>query len=103
MAVQIVAEQTGALSSAATGMYVIEPREAVTVMVTGTLTGSETIPVAISNDGGTTFPPYSSEGVPIELSLTNTAIRLFGPCIFQMQKGATAAAAGVAMSTRDNP
>lgn len=101
MAEQIIADATAASSLPSTGLHV-EPDEVVTAILTGTLGAAETIPVAVSYDGGSNFSAYSSGGAAVALTLTNTAIRLFGPAIYQFQKGITVGACGVAVSTRDS-
>ena len=79
--------------AAASNTFTADQGRVVTVMLTGTVGAGETADIQVSNDGGTTWISDSTQ-------LTNTELIrvVVGPGLFRVNKGATAAAAGVTIS-----
>lgn len=87
---QILAEQTAAAQSTS---FAIEQGKFATVIFTGTVASGETADIEASSDSGTTW-------IADETQLTDTTLIrvIVGPGWFRINKGATAAAAGIAVS-----
>jgi len=94
----LISAKTGAEQSPKFAVYSNNPA---TVIATG-LAGVETSDIQLSNDGGTTWADYYAEGSQIQLTATNTAIRINGPGLFRVDKGVTAGASGVFLATDRN-
>ena len=65
-------------------------------------TASEYSDIQVSHDGGTTWADVYNDGVQKRLSSTNTAITIYGPGVFRVDKEATTNATGVFVSHKNN-
>ena len=62
-------------------------------------TAAENSDVQISHDGGTTFADLYQNGSQVRLDSTNTAVTVYGPGVFRVDKETTTNATGVFLST----
>ena len=75
----------------------------VTLSVTGTQTAAEYFDVAMSTDGGTTFSDLYQDGSQVRMGSTNSAVTIYGPGIYRVEKEATTNACGLIQSTPGKP
>jgi len=63
------------------------------------LAGTETVDLQISNDGGASYKDVSELGVQAQLTVDNTALTVLAPGRYRLNKGVTAGAVTVSLST----
>ena len=95
MSVQtLISATTGGATSSNDGFFVRD-NEAVSVCTTAALGSSETVDIYYSPDDGATWLQYYYDGVAVQLTSTQSAVRLYGPMLFQVVLSATASSTGV--------
>ena len=100
-AIQIIPKQTGAFPKVSLKFQNKEQLPA-TIFAVG-LSGTDAIPIAISEDDGTTSTEVSQEDVAVTLSRTNNPISVESPMFLTITKPTTAGTAGVFMFTESEP
>lgn len=90
-ALVILASTTGAGNS---DKFYVDENRSVTITSDVDLAGVEVAAIEISPDNGVTFRAYL-DGIAVELTATKNAIRLYGPAVYRVAKGATASATAI--------
>ena len=86
----LIIATTAAVNSAA---FRIGPEDVGSV-IQGFGFSTDTIDIARSYDGGTTFEDYYKDGTQQQLSDTNTAVKIVAVGFYRLQKGATTGTVG---------
>ena len=103
MAIELMAP-TAAAVAAGTGKVVISKfRIPSTILVKGTLGGTESIAVVYSVDGGTTWETLYVNSAQVTLTNTNSAAKIDSCMTLSVSKATTANAVGVYVATPDSP
>ena len=92
-ALQTIPLLSATTSATVSNTFIVDQGRVVTVMLTGTVGSGETADIQISNDDGSTWISDSTQLTDTELVRV-----VVGPGLFRVNKGATAAAAGVTVS-----
>jgi hypothetical protein len=99
MAQQILASTTAA---AASSPVAVLTRRAVTLFCQPALVAAEVATLQISPDQGLTWVNVIQGGSQVQLSATNTIVRVDAPAIVRLNKGATVSATALFAATEDN-
>lgn len=100
-AIQLIPKQTASFAQVNLKFQNKEQLPA-TIFAVG-LSGADAIPIAISEDDGTTSTDVSQEGTAVELTVGNNSISVESPMFLTITKGTTAGTAGVFMFTESSP
>lgn len=96
MAITLLAATTSATQS--DDFAAFEANTLPATFIQNGLAGSEAGDIQISHDGGITFQDLYVNGTKQSLTATNTAITVYGPGIYRVDKDSSSGAAGIFVS-----